>query len=290
MIEVRSGKNVAVLYESISEVGTGECSREYNNGRVRDSMSGLTGTGKDEAERWLGAPSIDEFEHRLKFGWGEGADRLRDLATKEIDPVSLRRRRYRTDQGDELDIQAVYRGDLSRAWTRTRRETRTGSRSISIICNLSCSWIEDAKNLFWRGASALKLVEALSQAGYSVAVYGATGTENFCDSGECNLAQFVEIKREDEPLDVSSLAALVAMPGFKRTRFHAGITFAADRIGKDVEEGLGSTCPENIGKMIPLIPIPQNAIIQPEVNSKEQAEEWIDAALAQAQGEIALAA
>ncbi len=281
MIKAKKGTTVAVLYDSIAEPG--ETPSKWNSKFNREEHGRVFSkdiTSRGGTEQWLGAPSREQFETRLRYGWAEGADRLRQLATKEINPTSVRRRRIRADQGDEVDMQAVWRGDLSRAWTRTRRMSRPGTRSVSIVCNLACNWREDAKNLFWRGAAALKLAEELTLAGYSVAIYGGSAVRE-CAVDDLNLAQFVEIKAEDAPLDVSALAALVAMPGFKRTRFHANTCAIADEEGTTVVSHLGYPDHDLVRKAVTMLPMPQSALVQPAVNSKEAAEKWIDEALAQ---------
>lgn len=278
MIKETHGHMTAILYESINEPGSTRCKIESNQALAHNSLIAHDQGGKPHSD-WLGADTLDEFETRLKFGWTEGADRLSTLATKEIEIKSMRRRRVKSDQGDELDMQAVWRGDMSRAWTLTRRESRFGPRSVSIVCNLSCNWTQSAKDLFWRGAAALKLAEALTNAGYNVAIYGATATKNIATKGDFQIVQFVEIKAEDSPLDVSALAAIVAMPGFKRTRFHAGQVAAVDAAGKTSCEGLGSPAPTLVAEGVKLLPMPQSAIIQPPLMSKEAAQVWIDEAL-----------
>lgn len=268
---------VAVMYDTASEPGSVQMTRPHNVAKRADIMD----RESRSEHQWLGCDTMDELDRRLRFGWSDGADKLRTIATKEIKPASIRRRRERSDQGDELDMQAVWRGDISRAWTRTRRQTRTGARSVSLICNVSCSYAAKADDLFWRGASALKLAEELSLAGYSVAIYAATGSHGMDADYSLGAAQFLEIKAEDAPLDVSSLAAIVAMPGFKRTRMHTGSVEICDREGLDCNNGLGSPRSEYIAKAIPMLPIPQSAFIQPEVNSREEAEAWIDLVLGQ---------
>lgn len=273
MIRIEEPNFTAILYESFTEPGSAGINSEHNRGHRNGSLN--ASDIEQPMSRWLGADSRDEFEQRLLRGWGAGADRLREISTKEIAPTNVRRRRSRGDQGDELDIHAVNRGDLSRAWTRTTRQTRTATRSVSIVCNLSCSFKQKAADLFWRGAAALKLAEALTQAGYSVALYGATGTRG-ADGRALNIGQFIEIKAEDAPLDVSALAAIVAMPGFKRTRLHAGTSEECDRRNRSVCTSLGYPSTDAVIKAAKMLPIPQTAFIQPEVNTLQEAQDWVD--------------
>lgn len=257
-------------YQWQQSVNKHECERHTTRGPVTSNPEG-----------WLGAPSLAVMQERLKRGWPEGVTKLEKLATKELEsPQSVRRRRFRGDQGDEVDMQAVWRGDMSRAWTRTRRANRSAVRSVSIVIDLGAACNVTADRLFWRGASALKLAEILTVAGYNVAIYGAAASADCATTGSLNSVQFVEIKAEDSPMDMDKLAALTAMPGFFRTSLFRGIVYSADRFGSHVEGALGRADSELIAKHVKDVPIPQNAFIQPKnVLDKASAEAWIDTVL-----------
>jgi hypothetical protein len=282
MLRIADAKSTVVLYDSIFEPAQ---STDFNLTHNKDIFNSVTKRyeySRSEAQQWFGADSQNQYEDRLKHGWGEGVDKLREIATKEIQPTSLRKKRTRSDQGDELDIHAVYRGDLSRAWSKSKRQHKLGGmRSIALVCNLSCSWKVNASDLFFRGASVLKLCEALCEAGYSVSIYGATGAIKIGRSNEFSMAQFVEIKSEDHALDTSALASLIAMPAYKRVSLHGGMIEEADLRGVQIDGGLGSNSSELIATAIKKLPISENAFIQSEVNSKESAERWIDSVMAQ---------
>ena len=270
---------VAVMWDSVTEPERVAATLKIETNRSY-AMHKAAGGEPDAGESWLGAPDIKTLNERLTRGWPEGVEKLQQIATREIDPVSIRRRRVRGDQGDELDMQAVYRGDLSRAWTRTRRQARAGaSRTITLVCNLGDSAGISASQLYWRGAAVLKLAEALTQAGYGVGIYGAISTLRASDDDTVDGCQFVEIKATDSPLDLSQLAALTAMPGWFRTRGFAGIITVCDLAGKTYGSGLGRPEHENIPEYAAMLGL-TNCHFQPKVNSKEAAEAWIDAVMA----------
>lgn len=278
-------QSVAILWDSVTEPErlASTMKLEENRKAVADYAAGKH-SGSDPG-KWLGASSPAELDDRLIKGWPEGVSKLEQLATREIHPVSLRRRRVRGDQGDEVDMQAVYRGDLSRAWIKTRRQSRPGTnRSITIICNLGDSFSVTADKLFWRGAAVLKLTDALTSSGYSVSLYGAVTSAECSADQKVSAAQFVEIKAADSPLDLSQLAALTAMPGWFRTRGFAGITAACDLVGQRPEYGLGHPDHAAIPAFAEMLGI-TGAIVQPKVNDKESAEAWIDAVMAQLEPE-----
>jgi hypothetical protein len=279
MLRIADSSSTVILYDSIFEPASVTKFNRSKNQTIFHDVTNRYDYNQSESRKWFGADSQKEYEDRLKFGWGEGVDKLREIATKEIQPTSLRKKRVRADQGDELDIHAVYRGDLSKAWSKTKRQHKLGGmRSIALVCNLSCNAGEDAKNLFYRGASVLKLAEALSEAGYSVAIYGATASSDV-GSTHFKMVQVVEIKAEDHALDTSTLASLIAMPAYKRVKLHGAMLEECDRRNVDAHAGLGSNASDLIVKEIKKLPISDNAFIQPEVNSKESAERWIDSVM-----------
>lgn len=281
MLHETKGRLTAMLWESVMEPTEVSLSAEGwtktlgNHAKAKEYVT----TGRDSGESWFGAPTFEALQSRLREGWPDGSRRLLEIATRDINPASIRRRRVRADQGDEVDMQAVWRGDMSRAWTRTRRQNRTGVRSVSIIVNIGAHAGVTADKLFWRGASALKLASALTDAGYSVAIYGAASGQDCDIKGTVDTVQFVSIKDEDQPLDLDRLAALTAMPGYFRTSLFAGICKAADLRSKMVDSGLGRPAQDLFTKAVALLPIPQNAIIQDPVLDQKSAEAWIDKVL-----------
>ena len=276
-------KFTAILWESVTEPTALTASLDkWKNQANRAEALTHTQSKANGRDDWLGAPNVTELHNRLERGWADGVKRLEQIATRELSaPASVRRRRVRGDAGDELDMQAVWRGDLNRAWSRTRRANRVGSRTVSIVIDLAASAGVTSDKLFWRGASALRLAQLLTESGYSVALYGAAGVNRADSSGKLNMAQLVEIKSEDSPLDMDKLAALTAMAGFFRTSLFAGIIYAADQFGKTPDYGLGTPGPEHIKKAVEQLPIPQNVIIQRNVLNEQAANDWIDEALKQ---------
>lgn len=269
---------VAIMWDSVTEPERVAPTLKIDANRAYATSKAAGGEYGDED--WLGAPSIEALNERLTRGWPEGVEKLQQIATRDIDPVSIRRRRVRGDQGDELDMQAVYRGDLARAWTRTRRQSRAGAnRTITLVCNLSDSAGISASQLYWRGAAVLKLADSLTQAGYGVGIYGAISTRQASDDDTVDGCQFVEIKATDSPLDLSQLAALTAMPGWFRTRGFAGIITACDLAGKVYGSGLGRPEHEMLPEYAEMLGL-TNCFIQPKVNSKDAAEKWIDEVMA----------
>ena len=278
------GKFTAILWDSVAEpqaLASNE-SAWKDKAHAAKAAENFTKQREDSAQEWLGAPNVKELQNRLQNGWADGVKKIEQIATRELSaPASVRRRRFKSDQGDELDMQAVWRGDLSRSWSRTRRANRVGSRSVTIVIDLCASAGVTSDRLFWRGASALRLAQLLTESGYSVALYGGFGGSRSDASGKLTVGQLAEIKSQDSPLDMDKLAALTAMSGFFRTSLFAGIHFACDQYGQDTDWGLGKPSPEHIKAAVKLLPVPQNVIIQKDVLNEKAANDWIDEALKQ---------
>lgn len=283
MYHTQEGKVAVTLWDDLDEprrVAEGLKSA-YNRSAAKDD---LTHASVFDCESWLGAPSPEVFEERLSKGWPEGSERLMSLAVREIAPTSVRRRRQRGDQGDEVDMQAVWRGNLSQAWTRTRRMARPGARSVSLLINLGGLGNVTADELFWRGAAALRVAGSLVDAGYTVAIYGCSPAMEI--STGLDSVQFVELKAEDQPLDVDKLAAISAMPGYFRSRLFAGRAWQCDKVGKSFSSGKGATTHSLIAKAVPLAPIPQAAYVQPPIKTGKAAQDWIDEVMGEIEGQI----
>lgn len=279
MIYSKAGNLTAILWDSVTEPEAtlkGEWKEESNKTKAIGHWE------RDSDPSWLGVKSVNELRSVLTKGYPEGVKKLEQITVGELPaPQDIRRRRVRSDQGDELDMQAVYRGDLSRAWSRTKRQSRASVRSVSIIIDLAGNASVTSSELFWRGAAGLRLADELTTAGYSVAIYGAAGAKNYTAEGSEDVCQLVEIKAEDSPMDMDRLASLTCLAGFFRTSLFTGIIWAADKSGMRACSGLGSSGNALIAEGIKQLPIPQEAIIQPAVKNKATAEAWLKSVLEQ---------
>lgn len=183
-----------------------------------------------QRSRWMGGVSPSELEAIVSKGWAEGAQRVRALADSFRDklphPTSIRRRKVWTDQGDELDRDKVYSGQLDTAWRRTVRQEMNAQQVVSVVlpwahyCNVL------AEDLFWAGAAMLALTDVLEDAGYSVELLGLNAVsphatmsrrgrrDNRAD--QWLTAVQVTVKAAGEPLRMDSVAALLCHAGTYR--------------------------------------------------------------------------
>lgn len=289
MLYNKTGNMTTILWDSVTEPEStlkGDWKLENNKATASEHWS------RKSDRDWLGVSSVSELRSVLTKGYPAGVEKLERITVGDLPaPQDIRRRRVRSDQGDELDMQAVYRGDLSRAWSRTKRQSRNSVRSVSIVIDLCGSARITSDELFWRGAAGLRLASELTNAGYSVAIYGAAGADSYTTEGHERLAQFVEIKAEDSPLDMDRLASLTCLAGFFRTSLFTGIVFAADKQGKKACSTLGAPSNALLAEGIKALPVPQDSIIQPPtVKNKSSAEAWLKSVLEQIANPIQQAA
>lgn len=231
-------------FDSIADLATAPFTLPSNERRFNKTLF-LDGRWYDESrhaarstrrtrsvEDWYGAPTEHEAAARVTRGWPEGAARvLKALAELDVPaPVSVRRRLARADQGDEVDIHAVNRGNLETAWTTRRRRHARGSTTVRLIVQLNLLESMQFEQLFWRGAAVVRLADALTAAGYSVEVVGAIASYNVGGIDDGTFLATVMLKEASTPLDIESLAGTVCNAGFHRLfGFRLYFALAPDR-------------------------------------------------------------
>ncbi len=208
--------------------------------------------GKDySSPDWFG-PDLSESSGAAcrklyATGWQQGAKRIAATVTQDVPlPQSIRRRRKRGDQGDELDIHAVYAGHLDNAWWRAQRAARAGRKNVTIIApvNIACQYSTD--DVFWRGACVAKLADMLSDAGYNVSFVGAIISTGIDNGYTTDMLHTVDLKTASQPLDVPNLAAALAHTGFMRS---VGFTLIASQ-ETALSECYGMNDPGTMNRML----------------------------------------
>lgn len=138
-------------------------------------------------DHWLGRYVTEprQFFDMLRLG----APQLRDQMLRMMDSIQLpaaalrpeltqRRRRTRGDFGNEVDIHRVYQGRCDVAWTKihTEKVMATGNRLVHLVIDVSGPLREHADDSLWLGAAVMRIYEALTRMGCSVAIsmYGAS--------------------------------------------------------------------------------------------------------------------
>ena len=174
-----------------------------------------------ERVRWYGLePGPGAVRDAVAQGWPEGVRRineaLADLRDDIAPPVSVKRRRVRSDHGAEVDMSAYWRGRADIAWTDCRRTSTRAPQVVTIAAQISAPGKTHSGDLFWRGAAVLKLADLLTAAGYHVRIDAVRHVRHGYTDHPGRLLQRVTVKEATAPLDVESLAAVLCLSGFFR--------------------------------------------------------------------------
>jgi hypothetical protein len=285
----RMANTVREHYDSVEEFCTAPFVLPENEARCRRSMQKADNSwvadegsgspfGRDD---WYGPDkcSAAVAANRALTGWPEGAKQaLERLSHIQVQtPVSVKRRAVRADQGDELDIHAVYRGDLDHAWTTRRRRNARGPRIVRIIAQFNLTGRVAAESLFWRGAAVIKLADILTEAGYNVEITAAMASIEV-DQTSANWLITFPLKLAQSPLDVDALAGVVCNAGFHRTY---GFRAYLARWPKVRNNNAGSDHSDEGGKVIPASDIGQDNAVRTftvpyNVTNVHSAQEWLE--------------
>lgn len=198
-------------------------------------------------EQWYGLETAGAVLETRKNGWIEGAGQIKAFADKLKEsapaPHSIRRKIKWADAGDSLDIHRVWSGRLGQAWeSHPRQRSASGQQTVRIFAQVFQSAFTQASYGFWRGAAVLALADILSEAGYNVEIVGGMIAQGYVVKGEdmSNIYAFtVDIKSALAQLDISSLAATLALAGFFRVGLFMAMTNYADIKGEIYDGGHG---------------------------------------------------
>ena len=170
---------------------------------LADTAEGLNGA------RWAGASCTADAVAKLTSAYAEGSAIINRIekatATIKLPPqMDARRRRVRGDQGDELDIHAVYRGQLDRAWSRMAKRQVTAPPMVSIVVNSIISADDEKTVISFRGAVGIVLCQLLERFGYRVRLVVARGGLAGYDKEKFSCR--TTIKDYGKPLDRETVA------------------------------------------------------------------------------------
>jgi len=195
--------------------------------------------------------------------------------------VGIRRAITRGSMGDELDIHAVNRGDLDRAWTKRERQLKRGSSILRLCVDICGNAGQSGDSLSWRGIAALSLSEIMTKAGYSVEIIAAIAVSDYSNNESIMTASTV-IKPRSTTADIGLLAATIATAGFFRTVGFCQIIREADKHGRVASGGLGSY--REASGLLPVQDKITQLTVDGNVNNRTSAKKWITQSLQLLQG------
>lgn len=237
-------KMVSVHFDSILEIIEGDFSKRDNaydiknklTGSVPSRKYGITNKTREDVIRHAligDSVLLKDLEKKIEILNQVTGKNTMDYEQKI---KSARRKRVFAEQGDELDIEKVYNGELDTCWSKTVKiEFDSAHRFVTLFIENGANWREDVTSSFWRSAIAVFLTRELERAGKSVRiVVGSTGQNSFVQNRKL-LSTSVTVKEYNQRVSLERVASMTHL-GFFRTVGFAMINIPNYKIA----EGLGS--------------------------------------------------
>lgn len=126
------------------------------------------------------------------------------------------RKRIHSDQGDELDIEKMYQGDIDSCWTKTSRvEIDSTHKFVTLFIENGDNWSEDVYSSFWRSAIAVFLTRELERAGKNVKIIiGSCAYHSMIGCSKL-LNQSITIKEYNQRISMERIAAMTHLGFFR---------------------------------------------------------------------------
>lgn len=177
----------------------------------------LYGGGKS----WFGAATEAEIRTIVGIGWPEGVERARleigNITMSRSQAQSLSKVRMEKKYGpggDNFDPDRAHDEDAS-PWYSWVKESGAGNQGqhVRIRVATEAAYYYGANSLFFRGAAACMMADALEESGRSVEIvaYILTDRSYHSKQGKCFVT--FPLKRAGEPLDLNRIAAMTAFAG-----------------------------------------------------------------------------
>jgi len=240
--------------------------------------------GRDES--WYGSLApLALVVPFLLTGWPEGVAVMRETLDKIAAPrvQSVRRRGHWADQGDSVNLERMYAGDMEHAWRSTRRESSANAPRIRLLCNVGARAEVSKGHMFYRGAAVSALTEALVAAGYMVEVWAVSRAAGIIPSKLVTHA--VLIKGYDAPLNLSVICATTAhIAVHRRLMFPARYRVAVGEGLPRGEPGYSVALESAQACGLPTLPGERTFIVDYDVLSSSDANAWLREAVASLEG------
>jgi len=194
----------------------------------RTFYNNTAGMGGGSGMSWFGTNGgFHAVMDKVQNGWPE----LRQLMMAKLEGLELavpvfpsmthtrRRKRKWQDQGDSLDQQRVWAGQIDRAWQRPVKVEKLmpNTRRITLAFDVTANGSVSNDMAMWRGALCMLLVDSLARAGRTFEIYVIDSTSMpFIGNAPRRLWSSWLVKGSAEPIVPDRLAAMVSV-GFMRT-------------------------------------------------------------------------
>ena len=245
-------------------------SRHFNRGS-NIKWHGIEGGGAAVQRAVLeGVPAIQKRLETL----------LQDITPTLPRAVGISRRVRRGDTGDNLDIHAVNRGEVDRAWTSSRRTLRVSTGAIRIVVDIGGNASQNADAMQWRGIAAAALAHCIEKAGYNVEIVAAWAVSSYlrdARNGNNWALCTATVKGRSGKTDLGLMSSTVCLPGFFRLFGFVSLIRAADVQGIDADESLGYHA--DVSELMPVDPRVTTLTVPANVMNQQRATDWINSSL-----------
>lgn len=274
-------KQTYILGDYVALISAGKCVNPANESSLKSwreqAGHGWCGTGTAMKE---GETPTQTTLRLIREGWDEGV-KLMDSVAGSVEiptPLSIRRRNVWSDQGDEVEMQRVWQGQLDTAWRRVAKPLGMGPKRVRVVIDSIASGGLDEEKMRWRGVAAMKLADALINAGYSVQVESA-----FKGTDDEEWVARVIVKEYTAPLDLSSLAATTALPAFFRALGHDWHFIPSERRIRDAGYGVSKLTKDDVADSGDEAPI---FLASQKLTTDAKAAEWVAECVKELQSEM----
>ncbi len=191
-----------------------------------------------------GFSGFDDAAKAALSSWPEGIQIVEQMLTEiyreplPVPETTRRRRKMSRVDGQMLDVERLRAGKAF--WRTNKRRRAVGPTHLTVITDVSATAYVSHRDIMWRGAASIALMDVLEGAGYRCEHWAAKRTNvigiDIRSKRWVSELQAVCTKRQGEPLDVSGQVNAVS-GWFMRT-----ILFGAKSLTGDVALGqyLGS--------------------------------------------------
>lgn len=234
--------------DSLQELFASECSaqnRTHSDSDLFRNAAGSSFTG--------GIGNVGKFREFANGGWADGAKRMREAIGEVEAPIAedIRRRPRWGEDGDEIDMQRVWTGELDRAWFGCKPANGCAPKYVRLLVHVGALSSVSAEQMFYRGAACSILADALEEAGYRVEIV-AYSRSNSVEAGsggrgrrrrrsasrpDAKYAMTVPVKQSDESLDLERLAVVTAHAAM----FRVAVWAHRLSLPTTISSGMGST-------------------------------------------------
>ena len=196
--------------------------------------------------------------------------------------IGVGRSLRRGDNGDTLDIHAVNRGAVDRAWSKSVRTVKKAPLPIQLIVDIGGNCDVSANQLRYRGVAASALAQIMVTAGYSVEIVAAFATTRTMANNNTPIVISTTIKPRGGRVDKNLLSSTVCLPGFFRTYGFVSLVRACDNVGATTVSSLGQALP--VQGIYPSNSALTQLVIPMAVRDEETATNWVKNTITLLQG------